>query len=316
MVVQHAPACQAESRMGRGFRGSGPMRRGNISKPRSGVVSARSMVRRAGRFVAHELRERGLRWAGQQRHGGAAAGPQSLQRLVVASLAAGLLSARAAEAPLVFGWRPGDREVAQGWRALTFRNIAQHTRYTLVRDGDDYVVKAQAEASASGLIRRVDVDAKAYPVLRWRWKVENLLTKADVTRKQGDDYPARIYVAFAYDPKRVGVGQRIKYEAARLIYGEYPPHAGLNYIWEGKAAVGSVVPNPFTERVRMIVVESGAAHLGQWRQYERNVYQDYRAAFGEEPPAIAGVAIMTDTDNTGESAVAYYGAVSLSPVER
>jgi hypothetical protein len=79
--------------------------------------------------------------------------------------------------------------------------------------------------------------------------------------------------------------------------------------------VGSVVPNPFTERVRMIVVENGAVHLGQWRQYERNVYQDYRSAFGEEPPAIAGVAIMTDADNTGESAVAYYGAVSLNPME-
>jgi hypothetical protein len=235
---------------------------------------------------------------------------------IAISLAVAVPCVRSAEAPLTFPWRPGAGEIAEGWRPLTFRNIPRHTRYTLLREGDEYVIKAQAEASASGLIRRLDVDIKAYPVLRWRWKVENLLSKADVTRKQGDDYPARIYVAFAYDPKRVGIGQRIKYEAARLIYGEYPPHAGLNYIWEGKAEVGSVVPNPFTERVRMIVVESGAAHLGQWRAYERNVYQDYLSAFGEEPPAVAGVAIMTDADNTGESAVAYYGAVSLHPLER
>ncbi|HXV08735.1 MAG TPA: DUF3047 domain-containing protein [Burkholderiales bacterium] len=238
-----------------------------------------------------------------------------LLRHVAAALCAGVvaLSASSAEAPLLFEWRPGAGEIAEGWRALTFRNIARHTRYSLVREGREYVVKAEAEASASGLIRRIDVDARSYPVLRWRWKVENLLTKADVTRKQGDDYPARIYVAFAYDPKRVGVGQRIKYQAARLIYGEYPPHAGLNYIWEGKAAVGTVVPNPFTERVRMIVVESGPANLRRWREYERNVYQDYRAAFGEDPPSISGVAIMTDADNTGESAVAYYGAVGLYP---
>jgi hypothetical protein len=226
------------------------------------------------------------------------------------------LSANSADAPLRFEWRPGTGEIAAGWRPLTFRNIARHTRYSLVREGEGYVVKAEAEASASGLIHRVEIDAKSHPVLRWRWKVENLLSKADVTRKQGDDYPARIYVAFAYDPKRVGAGQRIKYEAARLIYGEYPPHAGLNYIWEGKAAVGSVVPNPFTERVRMIVVESGPANLGRWREYERNIYQDYRAAFGEDPPTISGIAIMTDADNTGESAVAYYGAVSLYPPER
>ena len=234
----------------------------------------------------------------------------------IACLGIVALSARSAQAPLLFDWRPGADTVAEGWRPLVFKNIARHTRYTLVRDGEGHVVKAEAKASASGLIHRVDVDAKSYPVLRWRWKVENLLSKADVTRKQGDDYPARIYVAFAYDPKRAGAGMRIKYETARLIYGEYPPHAGLNYIWEGKAAVGSVVPNPFTERVRMIVVESGPANLGRWREYERNVYQDYRAAFGEDPPAISGIAIMTDADNTGESAVAYYGTVALYPPEK
>jgi hypothetical protein len=149
--------------------------------------------------------------------------------------------------------------------------------------------------------------------LRWRWKVENLLAKGDVTRKQGDDYPARIYIAFAYDPKRASVGQRIKYEAARLFYGEYPPHAGLNYIWDSKAPPGAVVPNPFTDRVQMIVVDSGPAHVGEWVSHERNIYDDYRKAFKEEPPMISGVAIMTDTDNTGESAAAYYGEIGLFP---
>jgi hypothetical protein len=143
--------------------------------------------------------------------------------------------------------------------------------------------------------------------------VENLLSKADVTRKQGDDYPARIYVAFAYDPGRASLSQRIKYEAAHLIYGEYPPHSGLNYIWESKAPLGTIVPNPFTDRVRMIVVDSGPARVGQWVEHERNVLEDYKQAFREEPPMISGIAIMTDADNTQESAVAYYGAITLSP---
>jgi hypothetical protein len=150
-------------------------------------------------------------------------------------------------------------------------------------------------------------------VLRWRWKVENLLAKADVGRKQGDDYPARIYVAFAYDPGRASVGQRMRYEAARVLYGEYPPHAGLNYIWEGKLPAGTIVPNAFTDRVRMIVVESGAGRLGQWAEYERDIYDDYRRAFDEEPPRISGIAIMTDADGTGESAVTYYGDIFLAP---
>jgi hypothetical protein len=73
------------------------------------------------------------------------------------------------------------------------------------------------------------------------------------------------------------------------------------------------VPNPFTDRVRMIVVESGDSHLGTWRAYERNIYEDYKRAFGEEPPMISGIAVMTDTDNTGESTTAYYGEISLLP---
>jgi hypothetical protein len=215
---------------------------------------------------------------------------------------------------LHFDWSaPGPEGLPAGWRPLTFRNIPRHTRYTIVTEDGAAVVKATADASASGLIHPVDADPRRTPVLRWRWKVENLLGKADVARKQGDDYPARIYVAFAYDPGRASLGQRIKYEAARLIYGEYPPHSGLNYIWESKAPVGTVVPNPFTDRVRMIVVDSGGTHLGQWVAHERNVYTDYKQAFGAEPPMISGIAIMTDADNTGEAATAYYGEITLSP---
>lgn len=198
-----------------------------------------------------------------------------------------------------------------GWQPLTFSRIPRHTQYRLVPDAGEFVVEARAQASASGLIHRLQEDPAARPLLRWRWKVENLLVKADVRRKRGDDYPARITITFAYDPKRASFGQRIRYETARLIYGEYPPHAGLSYIWEGKAAVGSVVANAYTDRVRMLVVESGAARLGQWLEYERDILQDYRTAFGAEPPLISGVAIMTDADDTGESALAYYGEISL-----
>ena len=51
------------------------------------------------------------------------------------------------------------------------------------------------------------------------------------------------------------------------------------------------------------------ARLNQWLNEERNVYEDYKKAFGEEPSMISGIAIMTDTDNTGESATAYYGDI-------
>ncbi len=196
-----------------------------------------------------------------------------------------------------------------GWKPLTFKKIEKHTNYTLVKDNGTVVVKAVAEASASGLVREIKINPKEYPIVQWRWKVMNILKKGDVHQKQGDDYPARIYITFEYDPSKLSLFEKTKYETIRLLYGEYPPLAAINYIWESKAPVGTMVPNPFTNRVMMFVVESGSAKLDRWANEERNVYEEYKKAFKEEPPMISGVAIMTDTDNTGESATAYYGDI-------
>ena len=196
-----------------------------------------------------------------------------------------------------------------GWKPLTFPKIPQHTNYDLVRDGDHVVVKATSHGSSSGLTREIQIDPRDYPIIKWRWKVSNTLKGGDVTRKDGDDYPARIYVTFQYDSAKVGLFGKAKYEAAKLIYGRYPPLGAINYIWESRAPVGTAVPNPYAEQVHMIVVESGPEKLNTWITEERNVYEDYKRAFGEEPPMISGVAIMTDSDNTGEDAAAYYGDI-------
>jgi len=196
-----------------------------------------------------------------------------------------------------------------GWKPLTFKKIEKHTLYSLVKDNGTTVIKAVSEASASGLIQEIQINSKEYPIVRWRWKVSNILKKGNVDRKDGDDYPARLYITFEYDSRKLSFSERLKYQAAKLWYGEYPPLAAINYIWESHAAIGTMVPNPYTDRVMMIVVESGAEKLNQWMGEERNICEDYKRAFGEEPPLISGVAIMTDTDNTGESATAYYGDI-------
>jgi hypothetical protein len=200
------------------------------------------------------------------------------------------------------------------WSPLTFRNIEALTRYSLVKDGGTTVLKAESNKSASGLIRRFDdrsVDLKETPILKWRWKVANLIRGADIASKEGDDYPARVYVTFRYDPERVSTALRMQYGMARALHGEYPPHAGINYVWDGKAAAGTMRPNAYTARAMMFVVESGAKRVGEWVEVERNVYEDYKRAFKEEPPPVSGIAVMTDTDQTGESATAWYGDIEL-----
>jgi len=202
----------------------------------------------------------------------------------------------------------GDK-LPSDWKPLAFKKIEKQTSYTLVKDEGKVVIKAVAKASASGLIQEIKINPKEYPIVQWRWKVTNILKKGNVKQKDGDDYPARIYITFKYDPSKLSFAEKAKYETVKVLYGQYPPHGAINYIWESKASKGKIVPNPYTDRVKMIVVESGGAKLNQWVNEKRNLYEDYKKAFGEESPPVSGVAIMTDTDNTGESATAYYGDI-------
>lgn len=196
-----------------------------------------------------------------------------------------------------------------GWEPLTFSNIERHTNYSLVNAGQTVVVKADSNKSASGLTRAISIDPAKYPVIQWQWKVDNILQNGDVTHKDGDDYSARIYITFALDPDRAGYLERLKHEATKVIFGEDIPYRAISYIWGSNSPAGTMVANPYTDRVMMFVVEGGDEKIRQWVTEKRNIHKDYKQAFGEEPPMISGVAIMTDTDNTRESAIAWYGDI-------
>ena len=198
---------------------------------------------------------------------------------------------------------------ADPWRATKLPKVPRETRYTLVDDAGTTVLRAEADASMSGLSQSVRIDPKANPVIEWRWKVSGVLAKSAFGTKAGDDFAARVYVLFDYDIAKLPFGTRMKLKIGRSMYGEAVPAAGLCYVWDAKAPVGTAAWSAYTDRLRMIVVTSGAAQAGQWVTVRRNVAEDFKAAFGEDPPAIAGVAIATDTDNTGEAVTAWYGDV-------
>ena len=199
-----------------------------------------------------------------------------------------------------------------GWEPMTFDKIESHTRYALVEDDGRTVLRADSNASASGLVRNMQIDPDDYPVLTWDWKVINIIASGDVTKKSGDDYAARIYITFAEDPEQLSFFQRTQMGAIKMLYGQTPPSAALAYVWGNRAEVGSVHPNSYTKRLQMIVVESGPAHLNHWRSVRRDIVKDFQRAFGTDPPPISGIAVMTDTDNTGESATAWYGDIVLN----
>lgn len=234
--------------------------------------------------------------------------------MLIVLLALALCPGRArAETRVLLSSAPeqGPEGLPKGWEPLTFKKIERHTRYEY--SARERAVHAVSSASASGLIYRLDEGRERWKVLRWRWRVPHALKKGDERSKAGDDYAARLYVTFRYDPAKAGRGTRIKYALVKKLYGEYPPHAGINYIWANRLPKGESTPNPYTDRVMMVAVRSGDDEAGKWIAEERDILEEYRRLFKEEPPPLAGIAIMTDTDNTASQAEAWYADIELSP---
>lgn len=204
-----------------------------------------------------------------------------------------------------------DFQTLEQWKPLFFPKIKQHSTYAAHTQEGGTCLRAESQGSASGLVYRKTFDPHEFPFLRWSWKVENVYEKGDVQKKAGDDYPIRIYLMFKYDPERVGFYDRLKYNTAKLLYGEYPPDSSLNYIWANRDEERSIVSSPYTDRSKMVPIDQGRVRVGQWVSHERNVLEDYRRAFGKEPPAEASIAIMNDSDNTGEHSVSYVRSLEV-----
>lgn len=198
-----------------------------------------------------------------------------------------------------------------GFRHMLLSSQKRETEYTLVDDGGRTVLRARANSSGSGIVREIRIDPRRHPLLAWQWKVTRVLDKGDLRTRAGDDYPARLYVAFDVAPESLATSERLQLSLARMMHGPEVPAASLCYVWDTKAAPGTIAPSAFTDRVRMIVVDSGPGNVGRWMQHERDVLDDFRRAFGADAPAINGVIVSTDTDNTGETAETYYGDVEF-----
>lgn len=207
--------------------------------------------------------------------------------------------------------RRGESGLPEGWRPLTFQRISRHTDYQLLEEEGRPVIAAVSKQSASGLIHPLDLDPRLYEALSWCWKVDRIISKGDETQKKGDDYSARVYVTFRFDPDKATFWERTQFSVLKRIYGEYPPKAAINYIWANRLPKGEAIPNAYTDRAQMVAVESGGEHVGQWVCQARSLYDDYRWLFNEEPPRLSGIAVMTDTDDTGEEASAFYADLVL-----
>ena len=191
--------------------------------------------------------------------------------------------------PLELDWSaPGGTE---GWEVEEFEG---ETRYRVVELDGRRVLQADSASSASSLYLEREIDLTATPILEWSWRVETPLAVADERSKDGDDFAARLYV--------VAPGE-----------GLFGLPRAINYVWAYRAQVGESWPNPFTSKVMMVAVESGERDAGTWRTHRRNVRADFLRLFEREVDALEGIAVMTDSDNSGQSARAWYGEIVFRP---
>ncbi|MEA5113673.1 MAG: DUF3047 domain-containing protein [Geobacteraceae bacterium] len=180
-------------------------------------------------------------------------------------------------------------EGLKGWDIKRFKGA---TDYRIVQEDGRSVLRAHAKGAASGRIKKLKFNPATYRYLKWSWKIAGTVDGGNEKIKRGDDYAARIYVIF---PGRFFWQMR-----------------ALNYIWANRLPKGESVPNAFSSNAMLIAVESGPSKAGQWIAEERDILADFRRVFGEEPPDAGGIAIMTDTDNTGSEATAWYGDITLA----
>lgn len=213
-------------------------------------------------------------------------------------------------APLFSALKPGQPLMKQ-FNFIALPKI-KHNAVSLVDDAGTTVLKVESDNSAGSIgIPLTATVAAGNTTLQWRWKVNRALEKANMTTKTGDDFAGRVYVFFDVPLESLSFIDRSKIRLARAVAGADVPTAALCYVWDNTQAVGHTQWSPYTNRVRMIVLQTSGANKNKWVKESRDVAADFKTAFGFDAPAVTGVAVGNDTDNTADNVTTWYGDVKF-----
>lgn len=197
------------------------------------------------------------------------------------------------------------------WQPLEFRNVETPTRYAAADDAPG-VLEAEARCAASARVLPLEnVDLDATPILRWRWRVLRGLAGSDERTKAGDDFAARIYVMFRFEPEKASLFERARRRLGESLVGTEMPGAALSFVWTHAVAPGERWTSPYTAESKILALARGGA--GVWREESIDVIAAYREAFGGEPAEPMALGVMTDADNGCQHAVAQYADFRLDP---
>jgi hypothetical protein len=209
-------------------------------------------------------------------------------------------------------------QAPQPWRFTSLPNKAP-TRFEVVHEGAQKVLKVEADQSYGNLVHATRVPLNTSTTLAWRWRVDTFVEDANLRTRAGDDGAAKLCVFFDLPVERLSFGERTRLSLARRTTGEEVPSEALCYVWDKKEAKGTALVNAFTQRMRMVVLESGPAdNPAAFVSERRNLLADYKRAFGEEAgdtlPDVVAVAVSADADNTQGHGLAYFSDIDLRSI--
>jgi hypothetical protein len=187
----------------------------------------------------------------------------------------------------------GARGIPGGWRGQTWGGPAYDL--TVELDGEVRVLRLRSRNEGSTITKEIrgQVDLRATPILEWRWKAVELPAGGDSRRKAADDQAAQLFVVWPRSPE---------FLRSRI----------LGYVWDTAAPAGTIARSEKTGTVTYIVIRTGPADLGRWVTERRNVLEDYRRIFGEEPEAPGAIALSIDTNDTHTRAESFMGLIRFT----
>jgi len=208
-----------------------------------------------------------------------------------------LLATLLPQDPIWVGKFNGSGEAPAPWRVVPVGK-ARPTTYRQASVANAPALEARVDSSMALLARPIKVDLAQTPVLCWRWLVQGVVTKADIRKKSGNDFAARVYVTFDMPDSALSAGTRMKLGMARRMLGMTVPDAAVTYVWDNRSPVGLTIKSPYTDRQQLIVAQSGNERAGQWVSERVDVAADFARAFAGKPGRPVELAIAADGDNT------------------
>lgn len=201
-------------------------------------------------------------------------------------------------------------KVPGGWK---LRRFPGHTRGAIsewVTEDGVRAVKLHSKGNLTFLEKSVDIDIKEYPFVTWKWKVDIIPDDIDERTKEGDDHSIRIFFVFQPDESRQSIWYRLKrWIYLDRIHGHAMGGRFTEYVWSSHLEKGDIISDPAKPSQKFMVIEGGSKKLGKWLSYERNLYEDFKTLYGEEPRRLVFIGMLNDMDQSGKEALSYIASL-------